>query len=81
MPDHYIEILGYMGTALVVASFLGTSMIRLRLLNFVGAAVITLYALLIGAWPMVLLNALLAVINGYHYFLLLRKKQIPSKSM
>ena len=74
MPDHYIEILGYMGTALVVASFLGTSMIRLRLLNFLGAAVVTLYALLIGAWPMVLLNTLLALINGYHYFLLLRQR-------
>ena len=63
-----------MGTALVVASFLGTSMIRLRLLNFLGATVITLYALLIGAWPMVLLNTLLALINGYHYFLLLRQR-------
>ena len=74
MPDHYVEILGYMGTALVVASFLGTSMIRLRLLNFLGATVVALYALLIGAWPMVLLNSLLALINGYHYFLLLRQR-------
>ena len=72
MPSHYIEILGYMGTALVVASFLGTSMVRLRLLNFIGAAVITIYSLLISAWPMVLLNTLLAVINGYHYFRLIR---------
>ena len=72
MPSHYIEILGYMGTALVVASFLGTSMIRLRLLNFLGATMITIYSLLISAWPMVLLNTLLAVINGYHYFRLIR---------
>ena len=78
MPDHYIEILGYMGTALVVASFLGTSMIRLRLLNFIGAVIITVYSLLITAWPMGLLNTLLASINGYHYFLLLRKKQALS---
>jgi len=78
MPDHYIEILGYMGTALIVASFLGTSMIRLRLLNFVGAVIITIYSLLIAAWPMVLLNTLLAAINGYHYFLLLCKKQAYS---
>ncbi len=61
-----------MGTALVVASFLGTSMIRLRLLNFLGAVVITIYSLLINAWPMVLLNTLLAAINGYHYFKLIR---------
>ena len=69
-----------MGTALVVASFLGTSMIRLRLLNFLGATVITLYALLISAWPMVLLNTLLAVINGYHYQILLRKRRTAASS-
>ena len=80
MPSHYIEILGYMGTALVVASFLGTSMIRLRLLNFLGAGVIALYALLISAWPMVLLNTLLAVINGYHYQILLRKRRTAASS-
>ena len=75
MSHTYIEILGYMGTALVVASFLGTSMIRLRLLNFLGAVTITIYSLLIGAWPMVLLNSLLAAINGYHYIRLIRKRQ------
>ncbi len=50
------------------------SMLRLRLLNTIGAAIITLYAFLIDAWPMVLLNALLAGINGYHYVVLVREK-------
>ena len=75
MSHTYIEILGYMGTALVVASFLGTSMIRLRLLNFLGAVTITIYSFLIAAWPMVLLNGLLAAINGYHYIRLVRDRQ------
>jgi len=73
MPDYYIEILGYIGTVLVVSSFIGTSMIRLRFLNFLGAILIAVYSLLIGAWPMVLLNILLATINGYHYFRLLQQ--------
>ena len=68
-----VEMLGYAGTALVVLSFLNRSMLKLRLLNTIGAAVITLYAFLINAWPMVLLNALLAGINGYHYVLLVRE--------
>ena len=75
MTHTYIEILGYTGTALVVASFLGTSMIRLRLLNFLGATIITIYSLLITAWPMVLLNGLLAIINGYHYVRLVRNRE------
>jgi hypothetical protein len=50
-------------------------MFRLRLLNAAGAMIITVYALLIDAWPMVWLNGLLAAINGYHLFLLVRDRK------
>ncbi len=70
-----VELLGYAGTALVVLSFISRSMFRLRLLNAVGAMIITVYALLIDAWPMVWLNGLLAAINGYHLFLLVRDRK------
>jgi len=69
-----VEILGYVGTALVVTSFLSRSMFFLRLLNAIGASVITLYAFWIDAWPMVWLNGLLALINGYHLLLLMYEK-------
>ena len=70
-----IEILGYVGMAFVVSSFIGKSMFTLRLLNVIGASIITVYALLIDAWPMVWLNSLLAVINAYHLFLLLEERR------
>ena len=70
-----IEIMGYIGTALVVASFLSRSMFILRLLNAIGATIITIYALLIDAWPMVWLNGLLALINGYHLIRLIKEKK------
>jgi hypothetical protein len=70
---NYIEILGYTGTVLVVTSFLSRSMFFLRLLNSIGAAVITVYALLIDAWPMVWLNGLLALINAYQLIVLMRE--------
>ncbi len=69
-----VEILGYAGIALVILSFLNRSMLKLRLLNTIGATIITLYTFLIDAWPLVLLNALLAGINGYHYVVLVREK-------
>jgi len=50
-------------------------MFTLRLLNVIGASIITVYALLIDAWPMVWLNSLLAVINAYHLFLLLQERR------
>ena len=65
-----VEILGYVGMAFVVSSFIGKSMFALRLLNVIGAAIITVYAVLIAAWPMVWLNSLLAGINAYHLYLL-----------
>ncbi|GEM_PF-1770399 len=70
-----VEILGYVGMAFVVSSFIGKSMVTLRLLNVIGAAIITVYAMLIAAWPMVWLNSLLAVINAYHLYLLQKEKR------
>jgi hypothetical protein len=61
--------------AFVVTSFLSRSMFILRLLNALGASIITVYALLIDAWPMVWLNGLLAAINLYHLILLLKERQ------
>ena len=71
-----VEMLGYVGMAFVVSSFIGRSMFMLRLLNVIGASIITIYALLIDAWPMVWLNALLAVINAYHLWLLWQEKRV-----
>jgi len=70
-----VEILGYVGMAFVVSSFIGKSMIVLRLLNVIGATIITVYAVLIAAWPMVWLNSLLAGINAYHLYLLQKSER------
>ncbi len=75
-----VEILGYAGMAFVVSSFIGKSMFILRLLNVVGALIITVYAILIDAWPMVWLNSLLAAINAYHLVLLVRD-YLPENSV
>lgn len=48
------------------------SVLRLRLINLVGAAVFTLYGVLISAWPVVLTNAAIVVINVYHLALMVR---------
>lgn len=60
------EIFGYIGTALVILSMTMTSITRLRLFNLAGSIVSVIYALVITAYPVVLLNAMLAAINLYH---------------
>ena len=62
----YLEIFGYMGTALIILSMMMKSINKLRIFNIAGSIISMIYSVIIGVWPTVLLNACLAVINGYH---------------
>lgn len=60
------EIIGYIGTALVILSMTMTSVRRLRAINVIGSAFSTAYAIFGGAWPIVIMNLTLSAINIYH---------------
>ncbi len=60
----FLEIFGYIGTALVIVSMMMSSLKWLRIFNMSGALINTVYAICVQAWPVVLLNAALLVING-----------------
>ena len=60
----YVEIFGYIGTALVIISMMMTSLTRLRILNISGALVSLVYALICSVYPVALLNGALSAING-----------------
>lgn len=60
------DIIGYVGTTLVIISFLCQSLIRLRIFNATGSLIITIYAVLNHAWPVVLLDSLIFLINIVH---------------
>lgn len=59
----YLEIFGYIGTALVLLSMMMTSMNKLRVVNMVGSGISGLYALLVGTMPVFFLNLGLIIIN------------------
>ncbi|MBQ6075577.1 MAG: hypothetical protein IJK86_05405 [Lachnospiraceae bacterium] len=66
MPDRtWIEIAGYIGSALVLLSFLMTSVVKLRLVNMMGGIISCAYTLIIGAYPMAIMNFALVLINLY----------------
>lgn len=67
------ELLGYLGTALVLVSMLMTSVVRLRIFNLIGSAIFAVYALLIKSYPTACLNACLVAINIYQLLKLKRK--------
>ena len=70
-----IEIFGYIGSVLVVVSMLMSSVVKLRVINTVGSIVSGIYALIVGALPLVLMNACLIIINLYNLFKLLKTQK------
>ena len=52
----YLEILGYVGMALVLISMMMTSVKWLRVLNMIGAVICATYGALTNTWPTAFLN-------------------------
>ncbi len=73
--DMFIEVFGYIGSTLVVVSMLMSSVIKLRIINTIGSTISGIYALIIGSFPLALMNFCLIVINVYNLFKLLKSKQ------
>ena len=70
-----LEIFGYIGSTLVVVSMLMSSVVKLRVINAIGSVISGTYALICGAFPLVLMNACLIVINVYNLYKLLKTEQ------
>ncbi len=63
---NWIEIVGYVGSGLVLISMLMKSVIRLRIINLAGSVIFSVYALLIQSYPTAVMNICLAAINIYY---------------
>ncbi len=70
-----IELVGYLGSALVVVSMLMASVVKLRVVNTIGSAIFMCYALIIGSYPTALMNLFLIIINVYHLVRLFRDQK------
>ena len=61
-----VEIIGYVGSALVLISFMMSSVVKLRVVNTVGSLIFTVYALIIHSYPTAVMNACLVCVNIYY---------------
>lgn len=61
-----LDVLGWVGSALLVWSLLQNRLLRLRALNLVGCLVLIGYNAALRVWPMVGLNVVLAGINLWY---------------
>lgn len=58
--------LGWLGSALVIASLTQRDVRRLRQLNLAAAVVLGVFNIAVGIASMIALNVVLAAINAYH---------------
>ncbi len=69
IPDEYIiylEIFGYIGTALVIISMMMSSVPYLRIFNISGSIISMTYSFLCAAYPVAVMNLALIFINVFH---------------
>ena len=58
-----LEMIGYLGSALVIVSMLMTSVVKLRVINTIGGVIFCGYALCIHSYPTAAMQVCLIVIN------------------
>src|SRR3712207_5765288 len=61
----WLEVIGWLGSALVVLSLMVAGVWRFRVLNLVGAVIATAYNAVLGIWPFAAMNAAISVIDVY----------------
>ncbi|MEL0640006.1 uroporphyrinogen decarboxylase [Pseudoalteromonas aliena] len=72
------EYLGYIASALLVASLTMTDVVKLRWYNMFGCMVFTAYGVAIGAVPVIFTNGLLSLVNLYHIIKIYRQPKVEA---
>ena len=70
----WLDALGWAGSALLIYSLLQARVLRFRTLNLVASCVLVAFNALLGIWPMVAMNAVLAGINVWFIRKLMRER-------
>jgi Bacterial inner membrane protein len=70
----WVDALGWFGSALLIYSLLQARILRLRVLNTVACLILIVFNAMIGVWPMVAMNVVLAAINLFFIVRMLRER-------
>jgi hypothetical protein len=78
LSNHWLDILGWGGSALLVYSLLQSRVLRLRVLNLAACLILTVFNWALEVWPMVGMNVVLAAINLWFILKLVRERHDES---
>lgn len=78
LADHWLDLLGWGGSALLIYSLLQSSVLRLRVLNAVACVLLIVFNAMLAVWPMVGMNTVLVAINAWFIIRMLRDRHDES---
>ena len=75
MTETIILIVGYAASVLLAISLLVNNDLKFRWLNTWGCVAFIIYGILINAFPIILTNSILLLINGFHLIKIYRRNE------
>lgn len=75
--DNVYEVIGWIGSILIVWSLTQARVLRFRWMNFTGSVIATIYNSIFHIWPFVAMNAAIVIINAYWLIKLYRERHDP----
>jgi hypothetical protein len=71
-----LQWIGYIASVIIAISMTMNSILKFRWINLVGALTFSTYGWLIGAWPVGILNAFIAIVDIYYLLRIYSKKEL-----
>ena len=74
LANHWLDLFGWCGSALLIVSLLQTRVLRFRMLNLAASLSLVLFNTLVEVWPMVGMNLATSAINLWFIARMLRER-------
>ncbi len=71
-----LEWIGYLASLIIAISMTMSSIVKFRIINLCGAALFSVYGVLIGAIPVALLNGFIVLVDIYYLYSIFSKKEV-----
>ncbi|HHH52108.1 MAG TPA: hypothetical protein ENK91_00475 [Bacteroidetes bacterium] len=76
MDSQVLQWIGYLASGIIALSMMINSIVKFRWVNLVGAASFATYGFLIGAFPVMLLNGIIVMVDIYYLFRIYTKPNL-----
>ncbi len=70
----WVEWLGYLASILIGISMFMKDIVKLRFINLIGSILFAIYGFIIKAYPVAIINVIIAFVNIYYIYDITKKK-------